>query len=176
MSETVTYLPPRIKRMVLIEKTSQSAKSKSFFLNYIQGLEVKIDKKRYTDTVFYFKNGCCLFEYNEKNGYIYCKYDGFWSVFEREYHMNHQQIKAFIKNGVEEHFKFKVTTPPLRVSSFLPYGVEEHFRIKVTTPMVELSYLLPKVEEHFKIKVTTPSSSFSMPLNRWKNILNLRKK
>ena len=109
MSNTVTYLPPRIKRMVLIEKTSQSAKS--FFLNYIQDLEVKIDRKSYINSVFYFKNGCCLFNYNEKNGYLYCKYNGFWSVFEREYHMNHQQIQAFIKNGVEEYFKIKVTTP-----------------------------------------------------------------
>ena len=128
MSDTVTYLPPRIKRMVLIEKKSQSAKS--FFLNYIQDLEVKIDKKRYIDTVFYFKNGCCLFEYNEKNGYIYCKYDGFWSVFEREYHMNHQQIKAFIKNGVEEHFKIKGTTPN-RYNAYCLAEVEEHFKIKV---------------------------------------------
>ena len=111
IEQIVTYLPPRIKRMVLIEKTSQSAKS--FFLNYIQDLEIKIDNKKYIDSVFYFKNGHCLFEYDEKNGDLYYKYDGFWSVFKREYHMDRQQIQAFIKNGVEEHFKFKVTTPLL---------------------------------------------------------------
>ena len=115
MSDTVTYLPP--KRMVLIEKTSQSAKS--FFLNYIQGLEVKIDKDFYLYSVFYFKNGCCLFKYNEKNGNIYCKYNEFWSVFEREYNMEHQQIQALIKNGVVEHFKIKVTTPKLMVRLWL---------------------------------------------------------
>ena len=149
MSDTVTYLPPRIKRMVLIEKESQSAKS--FFLNYIQGLEVKINKKRYIDSVFYFKNGCCLFEYNEKNGDLYCKYDGFWSVFEREYNMDHQQIQAFIKNGVEEHFKIKVTTL-IRRFIIAIFMVEEHFKIKVTTPTV-----------------------CSLPKRMgWKNILNLR--
>ena len=149
MSNTVTYLPPRIKRMVLIEKTSQSAKS--FFLNYIQGLEVKIDKKRYIDTVFYSKNGCCLFNYNEKNGYLYCKYNGFWSVFEREYHMSHQQIKTFIKNGVEEHFKFKVTTPAYAHFNRTRM-VEEHFKIKVTTPGVDFIIKNIEVEEHFKFK------------------------
>ena len=150
MSETVTYLPPRIRRMVLIEKKSQSAKS--FFSNYIQGLEVKIDKDDYPDTVFYFKNGDCLFEYDEKKGYFHCQYNGFWSVFEREYHMNHQQIQAFIKNGVEEHFKIKVTTPTL---SFV--------------------YIVRQVEEHFKIKVTTPLSLKRLEsFKGWKNILKLR--
>ena len=125
MSKTVTYLPP--KRMVLIEKTSQSAKS--FFLNYIQDLEIKIDKKRYIDYVFYFKNGCILFEYNGKNGYFHCQYDGFWSVFEREYHMKYQQIQAFIKNGVEEHFKFKVTTPEPTVR-LIPFGWKNILKLR----------------------------------------------
>ena len=133
MSKTVTYLPP--KRMVLIEKKSQSAKS--FFLNYIQDLEVKIDKERYIDTVFYFKNGCCLFEYNEKYGYLYCQYDGFWSVFAMEYNMNHQQLQAFIKNGVEEYFKIKVTTPWWSSKS-LSNKMEEHFKLKVQTPLILL--------------------------------------
>jgi len=127
MSETITYLPPRIKRIVLIEKKSQSAKS--FFLNYIQGLEVKIDKKRYIDTVFYFKNGRCLFEYDEKYGDLYCRYHGFWSVFVKEYHMDHQQINAFINNGVEEHFKIKGTTSERYLRSFSSL-VEEHFKFK----------------------------------------------
>ena len=125
MSKTVTYLPP--KRMVLIEKKSQSAKS--FFLNFIQDLEIKIDNKKHIDSVFYFKNGCVLFYYDVKNEYFYCKYYGFWSVFEKEYHMNRQQIKAFIKNGVEEHFKFKVTT--LRCGGFKTVKlVEKHFKFK----------------------------------------------
>ena len=59
------------------------------------------------------------------------------------------------KNGVEEHFKFKVTLP---LSDFLrTYGlVEEHFKIKVTLPNKQLYTFVLRVEEHFKVKVTTP--------------------
>jgi hypothetical protein len=79
------------------------------FLEIINGLEIKIDKKKYPDSIFYFKGDKYFFEL-EKD-IIYCSYNNVWSIFLQEYKMNYDATQAFIKNQVEEHFKMKHVTP-----------------------------------------------------------------
>lgn len=101
------------------------------FLEILNGCEIKIDKEKYPDSVFFFKNGECYFEIQKS--IIWCKYKYVWSIFETEFLMDYTDIQSFIKGQVEEHFKCKVLTPhrPIHLPILL---VEKHFKRKVLTP------------------------------------------
>ena len=81
------------------------------FLEILNGCEVKIDKEKYPDSVFLFKNGKCYFEI--ENLTLWCKYKHVWQIFENEFSMNYVDIQQFIKGQVEEHFKCMGLTPRL---------------------------------------------------------------
>ena len=82
------------------------------FFDLCQGLILKIDKKKYPNSIFFFNSKDeFFFEYDSKSKYLWCSHSRIWSVFDSEYGLNYQQIQAFIKGAVEEHFKCKEITP-----------------------------------------------------------------
>lgn len=87
------------------------------FWQLCEGLSLKIDKEKYTDYVLFFKEDVSQFEYNTKNGYLWCRYSSIWSVFEKEYNMRYDDIRSLIKIQVEEHFRCKGVTPGIVINT-----------------------------------------------------------
>jgi|SRR5690606_16987053 len=103
------------------------------FFELIQDLTPDWDKKIYPDSIFYFKGDKVWLDYNGKSGHLCIRYYGFYDVFEKEYGLNHQEIKDFLKDMLEGHFKWKGVTPYwLGLMNILQ--LEEHFKWKGVTP------------------------------------------
>ena len=113
----------------IIDKPEITPKQR--FLEILNGCEIKIDKEKYPNSVFLFKNGECYFEI--ENPIIWCRYKHVWQIFENEFSMNYVDIQQFIKGQVEEHFKCKGLTPKYN-DTWLQTEVEEHFKCKGLTP------------------------------------------
>lgn len=80
------------------------------FAELIQGLEIKTDLENYPDSIFYFRGNEYWAEYDSKNNYFWLSYSKMWSVFEKKYGLNYEQVKELIGKKVEEHFKRKGVT------------------------------------------------------------------
>ena len=74
------------------------------FLELIQGLEIKLDAD-YPDSIYFFKQDTYFVELDFKNKIIWFRYLGFWSVFEKEYGLDYDEIQQLLKNLLEKHFK-----------------------------------------------------------------------
>jgi hypothetical protein len=68
----------------------------------------KTDK--YPGYVFYMKGNDILFEYNKKNGIINIDYKRIWSLLDRVFGMEYEQIQEVTKKWLEEHYNLRVTT------------------------------------------------------------------
>ena len=103
---------PKFKRRVCFEKKNGK---EDLFLYLIEDLVIKIDKEKYPNSIFLFKNGEVWFEIykrqDEKNGNIWCSNKHYWLVFEREYGLNYTEIQELTKDMVGKHFKLKELTP-----------------------------------------------------------------
>ena len=101
-------------------------------LQLLNGAVLRIDKEKYPNSTFLFRGDYFLAEYNSKSAILWLSYPRIWSVFESEYGMKHNDIVAFTRGMVEEHFKCKVLSTSL---TFLRTyrQVEEHFKCKVVT-------------------------------------------
>ena len=103
------------------------------FWQLCEGLTLKIDKEKYPDSTFLFKEDVFMFEYYSKNKYLWCSNPHVWSVFVKEYNMRYDDIQFFIKSQVQEHFKCNGITPDnLRKEEEL--AVQEHFKCNGITP------------------------------------------
>lgn len=91
----------------IIDKSEITPKQR--LLELLNGCEIKIEKEKHPNSIFFFKNGEYYFEIEKQ--YLWCAYDCVWQIFENEFSMNHSRIQALIKDGVEEHFKCKGLTP-----------------------------------------------------------------
>ena len=90
----------------------------------------KTDK--YPGYVFYMKGNDILFEYNKKNGIINIDYKRIWSLLDRVFGMEYEQIQEVTKKWLEEHYNLRVTTTsPLFIPPILT--LEEHYNLRVTT-------------------------------------------
>ena len=70
--------------------------------------------------IYLKKNGKKWFIQDLENKYLWCNYKIVWSVFEKEYNMNYEQIKAFIKNLLEIRLNLKEYTPlPANAPEFI---------------------------------------------------------
>lgn len=54
------------------------------FLEILNGCEIKIEKEKYPNSVFLFKNGECYFEI--ENLILWCRYKHVWQIFENEFY------------------------------------------------------------------------------------------
>ena len=114
-----------------IENEEKKPTKEERFLELINGCEIKIDKAKYPNSVFFFKGDKYFFEIEKQ--YLWCSYVNVWSVFESEFKLGYDEIKSLIKSMVEEHFKMKGVTPiSLAIKQLMK--VEEHFKMKGVTP------------------------------------------
>ena len=85
-----------------------------FFLDVIDDMKVK-EQIKYTDSVFWEKNGEILFEQDLNNMEIWVNYQTVWKIFEEIFHMNYIETQSFIKSMVEEHLNWNGFTPVNRL-------------------------------------------------------------
>ena len=73
-------------------------------------------------TIFIDDDGCCnymnskgefIFQQDEKNDILWIRHRDFWSVLEKKYSLNRDDIQVIIKGMVETTYKMKVGTPTI---------------------------------------------------------------
>jgi hypothetical protein len=77
-----------------------------WFKKMLTDLEISRSTK-YSDTLVYKKNDVVLYNYDEKDRYFYISYDKIWSIFDKKYHFNSNEIKLLTKGMVKEHLNLK---------------------------------------------------------------------
>lgn len=95
-------------------------------MNIFEGLHIKLDLKRYPNSVFFFKGDRICMEYHWRIGYFACREEGFWNVLETENRWNHGEVQAFINEQVKKHFKVKSIMVWCTVAEG-PMMIEKHF-------------------------------------------------
>ena len=82
----------------------------------------------------YFMDGeKCIMYQDLKNEYLWCRWDGFWSVLEKQYDCIYQETQEIILYKVEEAFKCGSLTPSNCKRYFFRL-VEEAFKCGSLTP------------------------------------------
>ena len=104
------------RRKIITEKVTKP--HEMWFKSIVNNLTHKaVDKEKYPNYIFFFKDNYCFFEYNQKNGTFWCNYDKVWLIFLTKYRMDYQQIQVSIKGQVEEHFKLRGLTTHYKIYS-----------------------------------------------------------
>ena len=97
---------------ILLKELYLTYPIKSLFYTLTKDLVIKIDKKEYPNWIYYFnKENKIIFEYNKNNGYFWCNYKLYWSIFYIKFGFNWQQVRDLTKDMVENHFNLKGITP-----------------------------------------------------------------
>lgn len=147
--ERIAALEAEIAELKKPEKTAGQR-----FWELVSGTEVKFDFKKYPRTLFGFRDGECVWEFDFRNNYLWLRNSTVWSVLGNEYGLNHDDVQSLVKNEVEEHFKLRGVTPgkfhPLYLSL-----VEEHFKCRGVTPKASGITEPLQVEGHFKCNGVT---------------------
>lgn len=107
-------------------KSIDKSKEEKFF-ELIQNLTLKEDKIHFPNSIFYFKEDKLWLEYNEKNGYVWIRYNGFWEVFGKDYGLNYQEAVDFMGVMLEEHFKWKGVIPIASLKDYIE-TLEEYLK------------------------------------------------
>ena len=97
------------------------------FWELVSDTTLKFDFVRYPNTIFGFRDGKYVLEYDFKNNHLWLRYSTVWSILEYEYSLNYGDVQSLVKNEVEEYFKCKVVTPNLGATGRTNL-VEEHFK------------------------------------------------
>ena len=144
------------KTKILLKELYLTYPIKDLFHTLTKDLVIKIDEKEYPNSIFFFnKDNEIIFEYDKNNGYFWCNYKKYWTIFYEKFNYNYNQVKYLTKDMVENHFKINEITPmSIRILNYLQ--VENHFKINEITPSIlKTSWVIP-VENHFKINEITP--------------------
>jgi hypothetical protein len=140
--------------------TRMTDKLKDIVIDYLNkeysGL-IPYETDGYPNFIFFMKDGEVIFDYNNKNGYVYISYEHIWSFLESFFGLEYEEIQDLTKQWVEEHYKLDVTTTVLSMLKYLP-PVEEHYKLDVTTTLLFPIEGNDMVEEHYKLDVTTTLS------------------
>ena len=96
-------------------------------MNIFEGTYIKLDLKRYPTYVFFFKEDKVWMEYDWEAGYFGCRWKDFWEVLEEENRWGRNEIQAFIKEQVEQHFNLKEITPIGNINATM----EQHFNLNI---------------------------------------------
>ena len=79
------------------------------FADLFSGLTI-YTKDGKPDLIF-MKGDKFIMEQDLKNGYLWCRYDGFWEVLKESFSLQYSEIQAFIKNALEEAYQMGSLTP-----------------------------------------------------------------
>ncbi len=82
------------------------------FLEIMRNVIEETDKK-YPDSVLYVdKNTNQIYiKYDQKSRYLWINYDKLWSIFEKKYHLEYEEIQRFFKDMMGEHYNLRDITP-----------------------------------------------------------------
>lgn len=109
--EKINSLKEELKKLEIQLESEKKNDPKKYLLELLGNeLTIKVDKEKFTNSVFYFKGDNCLLEL-EKSGdetYLWCSYYKIWKPISDQFSLEYSQIQALIKETVEEHFKSKV--------------------------------------------------------------------
>jgi len=103
------------KKIEELKKESQKEEMEQWFKSLLNGLEIEINDD-YPKSVFYIKNNKVFFRLsqdliNKERTYFFCDFYLVWSVFEKKYKLNYNEIQAFIKKMIEQYLKLSKVTP-----------------------------------------------------------------
>jgi hypothetical protein len=111
-NERLSALEAEAKKLrALINNGPEKSKEEVFWELMMRTTSIKIDQEKYPNQTFGFVNDKLLWQYDAENGFLWLSDKDIWSVFEKQYSLKYTDIQLFIKNLVEEHFKFRGVTP-----------------------------------------------------------------
>src|SRR5690606_18806778 len=97
------------------------------FWELVSDTTVRFDFEKYPNTIFGFRDGKYVWEFDFENSYLWLRYSTVWSVLENEYGLNYDDVHSLVKNEVQEYFKCRGVIPR-RPYPYDPIQVEEHFK------------------------------------------------
>ena len=121
-----------------------------FILDKIKDLTLFIDE--YGRHNYMNSKGEFIFQQDEKNDILWIRHRDFWSVLEKKYSLNRDDIQVIIKSMVETTYKMRVGTPLLLLTRQVRL-VENTYKMRVGTPdnfHINITHL---VETTYKISV-----------------------
>jgi hypothetical protein len=127
----IPIIQAELDRLKSIIETPERISKEERFYEIVKELTQKIDKEKYPNSLFYFKGDDPMFEIEDSK--IWVSKKNVWSVFEREYCMEHIDIKTFISIQAEEPFNRKGLTP-IPLANIYYKQVKQHFKRKELTP------------------------------------------
>lgn len=96
-----------------------------FIQSVLNKLVLRKDNLTYPSFNFYFIENELFFQYNIKSKYLFCRYDKFWHVLEKEKRYLFTEIHILLDEIISEHFNMKVITTT--ISEYRAPIIEEHF-------------------------------------------------
>jgi len=100
------------KQIEELKKEYKNEEMEQWFKSLLNGLEIEINDYD-PNSVFYKKNSeffFKLYQGSEKT-HFFCDYDLVWSIFEKKYKLNYNEIQEFIKSMVEQYLKLGGVIP-----------------------------------------------------------------
>src|SRR5690606_33099812 len=117
----------------------------------VSGTEIKFDFDKYPRTLFGFRDGEYLWEFDFISNYLWLRYSTVWFVLETEYSLDYNDVQALVRSEVEEHFKCRGVAPYMAVQTEV-WEVEEPFKCRGVAPEEGYWNHIARVEEHFKCR------------------------
>lgn len=97
------------------------------FLRLIEGCKIKVDFERYPNSIFYFKDGEYLMDYDLKTEYFWISSSKIWAKSQSEFGYNNEYVRELITGIVKQHFKCKVVRTT-RIIFKRHEGLNNHFK------------------------------------------------
>jgi len=97
------------KQIESLKKECENEGMEQWFKSLLNGLKIEIRADR-PNIVYYKKNGNVFFRLyhdliNKERIYFFCDYELVWSIFEKKYNINYDEIQEFINSMVEKYLK-----------------------------------------------------------------------
>ena len=140
--ERIAALEAEIAELKKAEKTVGQR-----FWELVSATEVKFDFDRYPHTLFGFRDGEYVWEFDFKSKCLWLRYSTVWFVLETEYSLDYNDVQALVRSEVEKYFKCRGVAPEEGRNHIA--RVEEHFKCRGVTPMPDVTPVPKPVEEHF---------------------------
>lgn len=100
--------------------------------DFLNSLEVKIDKRKYPDYIFFFRKGKWCIYFDKTNGTVGCSEEHMWTIIGSKLKYRLDQIREFIQNVLEQYIQNKEVSPEQETCHQL---FKHHFstnRVKIT--------------------------------------------
>lgn len=98
-----------------------------WFEDLLASLEIKVDKEKYPDSIFFFLEDKWYMELDQRIGDLWCSYELMWSFIEKKIKYPTWEVQRFIKNIVDNYFK-NLKVNPLIPRHIYIIEIEKHFK------------------------------------------------